>query len=99
MKLYLVRHAEPKPEQEDPLRPLSEKGWEDIRCVGAFVAERLDIRVKIIIHSGKLRAQQTAEVLREHLNPPDGLKYIHIDGRDPWLFLRKTCRQNLDCPK
>jgi len=81
MKLYLVRHAEPKPEQEDPLRPLSEKGWEDIREVGAFVAERLDIRVKIIIHSGKLRAQQTAEVLREYLNPPDGLK--EVEGLKP----------------
>lgn len=81
MNLYLVRHAEPKQESEDPQRPLSEKGWIDIRRVATYVAKHLKIRVKCILHSGKLRAQQTAEVLSEHLTPPDGLK--EVDGLKP----------------
>ena len=81
MKLYLVRHAEPKQESEDPKRPLSEKGRIDSRRVAAYVAKHLKIQVKCILHSGKLRAQQTAEVLSEHLTPPDGLK--EVDGLKP----------------
>ena len=70
MNLYLVQHAEPKKEEEDPQRPLSEKGWNDIRKVTVFIAEHLNVKVHAIYHSGKTRARQTAETLAGHLNPP-----------------------------
>ncbi len=38
MFLYLVRHAEAKREEEDPARPLSEKGLEDITKVASYVS-------------------------------------------------------------
>ncbi len=66
MILYLVQHAEAKSEQEDPARPLSEKGWNDVARVGAFVRP-LALQVEEILHSGKLRARQTAEALAESL--------------------------------
>jgi phosphohistidine phosphatase len=69
MRLYLVQHAEPKRKEEDPSRPLSEKGWEDIRKVAKYAEKHLQIQVEQIVHSGKLRAKQTAEVLAEHLHP------------------------------
>ena len=81
MILYLVQHAEAKQEQEDPERPLSEKGWADIRKVAAFVAEQTNIRVDSIMHSGKTRARQTAEVLAKSLNPPEGIR--EADGLQP----------------
>jgi len=65
----LVQHAEPKRKEEDPSRPLSEKGWEDIRKVAKYAEKHLQIQVEQIVHSGKLRAKQTAEVLAEHLHP------------------------------
>ncbi len=81
MNLYLVQHAEAKPEEEDPQRRLSEKGWSDIRKVGAFIAEHANIRVSSIMHSGKTRARQTAEALAEYLNPPGGIK--EVEGLKP----------------
>jgi len=81
MILYLVRHAEAKQEQEDLERPLSEKGWADIKKVAAFVAEQTNIRVDSIMHSGKTRARQTAEVLAGSLNPPEGVR--EAEGLEP----------------
>lgn len=69
MRLYLVQHAEARPEGEDPRRPLSDKGRADIRKVAAFLAEHKAVEVSHILHSGKLRAGQTAETLAEHLHP------------------------------
>ena len=56
MKLYLVQHAESKRKEEDPSRPLSEKGWEDIRKMAKYAEKYLHIQVNQIFHSGKLRA-------------------------------------------
>jgi len=71
MKLYLVQHAEAK--QEDPDRPLSDKGQADIRKVAAYVAANTSPQVSRIIHSGKTRARQTAEILAEVLSPFEGI--------------------------
>jgi phosphohistidine phosphatase len=74
MKLYLVRHGEPKTESEDPSRSLTEKGIDDIERLSAFIAEKKNVGVDAIFHSGKLRAQQTAEILAKHLNPRSGVE-------------------------
>jgi len=73
MRLYLVQHADAKLKEEDPSRPLSDKGWRDIRNVAKYAEKYLQIQVTRIFHSGKLRANQTAEVLAEHLHPAKGL--------------------------
>jgi len=74
MKLYLVQHAEAKKKDEDPQRPLSEKGWTDIKKVAAFAAEQANIKVSNIMHSGKTRARQTAEAMADYLTPPEGIR-------------------------
>jgi phosphohistidine phosphatase len=81
MNLYLVQHAEAKSEQEDPQRPLSDKGRTDIKKVAAFVAQRKIVQVKTIFHSGKTRAQQTAEALAQQLKPSQGVK--QAEGLEP----------------
>ena len=73
MKLFLVQHAESKHKEEDPTRPLSERGWKDIKKMAKHAEEHLHIDVRQIFHSSKLRAEQTAKVLAEHLNPPEGV--------------------------
>jgi phosphohistidine phosphatase len=81
MKLYLVQHANAKSKEEDPDRPLSDMGWEDIRRVAGFLDEHVAPDVKRIYHSGKTRARQTAEVLGKSLNPQEG---VHkAEGLDP----------------
>jgi phosphohistidine phosphatase len=62
MKLYLLQHGEAVSKQEDPERPLSEHGEEDVRAVAAFLDEA-GIKVSRVWHSGKRRAEQTAEII------------------------------------
>jgi len=81
MNLYLVQHAEAKREEEDPRRPLSDRGWTDIRKVATFVAPRGGIQVRRILHSGKTRARQTAEVLAQYLRPAEGIQ--ETDALEP----------------
>ncbi len=62
MRLYLIQHGEATSEQVDPLRPLTQKGQEDIIKVASFLRER-GIKLALIYHSEKMRARQTAEIL------------------------------------
>jgi phosphohistidine phosphatase len=71
MDVYLMQHGEARPEQEDPSRSLTERGRSEVERV-ARAAARLGLRIPAIRHSGKLRAQQTAEILAHRLEPrPD----------------------------
>ena len=81
MAVYLVRHAEAKHEDEDPARPLSEAGWEEARKVASFISRIKGLRAQRILHSGKTRARQTAEVLAEVLQPAEGVE--EAEGLDP----------------
>ncbi len=67
MRLYLVQHAEAKGEEEDPQRSLTEGGRRDVSRVSRFIAENAEVRVGRILHSGKTRARQTAEVFAKRL--------------------------------
>ena len=60
--LYLVQHGHAKAEDEDAQRPLSAGGIDDVTQVAHFAVDRLGARPVRIIHSGKLRARQTAEI-------------------------------------
>lgn len=66
MKLYLTQHGEAHSKEQDPNRPLNQKGVTDIEHVAKFL-KRADIQVNRIIHSGKLRARQTAGYFAEQI--------------------------------
>jgi phosphohistidine phosphatase len=68
MRLYIVQHGDALPEQVDPERPLSAKGRRDVEAVARLLASA-GTRAVRVAHSGKLRAQQTAEVLAAALAP------------------------------
>lgn len=80
MEVYLVQHGEAKPETEDPARPLTERGRQEVQRVGRHAAA-LGLYVAQICHSGKLRARQTAEILAEHLSPRRGVR--ELEGLAP----------------
>jgi len=73
MEIYLVQHGEAKSETEDPERPLTNRGKKEVES-SARHATALGIEVAQILHSGKLRATQTAEILAHFLSPPQGIK-------------------------
>ena len=62
MHLYLVQHGDALSKDLDPGRPLSDKGLADIGRLADWLGER-GVKVKEILHSGKTRARQTAELL------------------------------------
>jgi phosphohistidine phosphatase len=74
MKLYLIQHAEAMRKEEDPDRPLTEQGRSDAQAVGAFLASKDLVQLDAIFHSGKTRAQQTAELFGASLRPEKGVK-------------------------
>jgi phosphohistidine phosphatase len=73
MNIYLVQHGKPVSKEENPEKPLSEKGIEDIERIAGFLERVGSVQVKEIFHSGKTRARQTAEILSSRL----------ISGREP----------------
>ncbi len=75
MDFYLARHGEAVPESENPQRPLSARGREAVERVARVMAGR-GIRVSEILHSDKLRAKQTAEILGQILAPEKGVREI-----------------------
>jgi phosphohistidine phosphatase len=66
MKLYLVQHGEAVAREVDPDRPLSEQGRRDVQAMAALLAAS-GVRVERVWHSGKRRAQQTAQLLASKL--------------------------------
>ncbi len=70
--VYLVQHGEAEPKARDPERPLTEGGRKTVEQVAAWAAHE-GIRVDQIRHSGKRRAEQTAAILAERLNPREGV--------------------------
>jgi phosphohistidine phosphatase len=80
MKLYLVQHGDAKSKAQDPERPLTEQGCQDVARVAGF-ARRAGIQVAQIRHSGKRRAQETAAILAEYLAPADGV--VALPGLAP----------------
>jgi phosphohistidine phosphatase len=73
MDVYLVQHGEAVSEEQNPQRQLSDEGRKVVMKVGKYVAALGGGFVcplpSQVWHSGKLRAQQTAEILARELAP------------------------------
>jgi len=75
MAFYIVQHGQSLTKDLDPEKGLSSHGIETVEKI-ARIAQNYGVKVARIQHSGKKRARQTAEILAEILNPPDGLQEI-----------------------
>ncbi len=62
MRLYLVQHGDAVTKDVDPKRPLSDSGNVDIGRLARWLQDS-GVRVAQFFHSGKLRAEQTANLL------------------------------------
>lgn len=77
MKMYLMQHGEAMSKEQHPDRPLSEQGRTYVERVARMLAG-VDIELTEIWHSGKTRAEQTANIVAEHLH----VQEKHISTRD-----------------
>ncbi|MFQ5431638.1 MAG: phosphohistidine phosphatase SixA [Nitrospinota bacterium] len=92
MKLYLVRHGEALSKDVDAERGLSDSGRRDVECVASNL-EKGGVFISQVLHSGKKRARQTAEILAsriaknidvlaaEGLNPNDPVEHHVYEAR------------------
>ena len=71
MPIYLAQHGRNVPKEENPDRPLSGEGISEVTQI-AETAAGYNVSVSKIIHSGKLRAKETAEIFSRLLKPPEG---------------------------
>jgi phosphohistidine phosphatase len=85
MDFFLVRHGDARSSSEDPRRPLSPRGFEEVETVARAAAGR--IAVSAIFHSDKLRARQTAEIFARFVSAGDGVRQITglAPDDDPWI--------------
>ena len=63
MRLYIVQHGDAVPKDVDPERPLSGRGRADIQRLTEWLLSH-NVQIVQILHSGKHRAKETAEILR-----------------------------------
>ncbi len=75
-----MQHGDAVPKNEDSARPLSSNGLRDIKRVAETMAKK-DVLIQRIVHSGKLRAEQTAKIISEKL-APDVVPEV-VDGISP----------------
>ncbi len=68
MRLYLVQHGDAVLKQENPDRPLGDKGRADVERLAALLA-RTRPAITRIIHSGKTRAFETARIFARTIAP------------------------------
>jgi phosphohistidine phosphatase len=89
MELYLVQHGQAKSKAENPKRPLSERGRDEVQQVTEFAA-KAGLKVNQIRHSVKRRAEETASILAEHLSPAEGV--LTVPGLAPMDDVRSIAQ-------
>ncbi len=71
--IYLMQHGEAHSKAKNPDRPLTEQGQKNAQHSSKFPK----LKPNKVVHSGKLRAEQTADIVAQALNIPcqklDGL--------------------------
>src|SRR5262249_45372404 len=80
MHAYLVHHGKAKSAEEDPDRPLTDEGREEVTRMADFLGA-LRITISLIHHSGKARAEETAHILASCIRCTTGP--VHTDGLNP----------------
>lgn len=97
MKLYLCQHGNAVAKEIDPDRPLSATGCHDVKRLANFFSPRL-LSVSQIVHSGKSRARQTAELLAiacDSKGPIEARSGINPND-NPQIFVADLASQQSD---
>ena len=91
MALFLVQHGRSLPKEIDPDQGLSPEGIAETEHT-ARLSQRLGLSIDGILHSGKTRARQTAEIMAAALAPRGGFRESSglnpLDDVAPWSSLK-----------
>ena len=81
MDVYLMQHGVALTEEQDPARPLAADGRAAVESVVAR-AHAAGVEIDVCVHSGKMRAQQTAHVLADGLGVGDVRAHAGLNPSD-----------------
>lgn len=89
MRLYLMRHAEADMAcADDQARPLTDRGVHDAQQMASYLQGQ-GCHIAHIFHSGKRRAEQTADLIKQAVLPSQALQLetalTGCDGLTPML--------------
>lgn len=82
MQLYLVQHGESAAKEVDPQRALTDSGRRDVERIASQLSAA-GVRPARILHSGKLRAVQTAAIIASAVGLNATEPVSGIDPTDP----------------
>jgi phosphohistidine phosphatase len=95
MRVYLVQHGESRPEEEDPQRSLTDAGVRNVQKIARFLRP-LGLKLETIWHSGKQRAQQTAEILDGAVSTSQGiLQRNGLAPKDPVAPVKQAIEESV----
>lgn len=75
-----MQHGDAVDESIDAERPLSKQGIDDIQRL-AWRMQKMGVQLAHIFHSGKLRAEQTAEIIAQEVAP--AVQPLQVNGLKP----------------
>lgn len=95
MKIYLVRHGEAEGPEVNPERPLTKNGEKQVVDLSKKIKSK-HFAIDEIIHSGVLRAEQTALILQKELglNHPLSKGDELLPGSDPKIWYETLHQSN-----
>jgi len=103
MDVYLIQHGQALSAEQDPQRPLSEEGRAATASVADYLAalgtRLITPSIRQVRHSGKLRAQQTAEIYARALCPdvvPEAVEGMNPKDDPRTLYEELTARRERD---
>ena len=96
MRLYLVQHGQATSEVEDPERPLTDQGVDDVERVARYAVAKLSVGADRVVHSGKTRARQTAEIWRGLLDADGDQADALAPNDDPTTWVERLEAESED---
>ena len=91
MLLYLIRHADALPADDDAARPLSEHGRKQVRGLARFLRASEAFAPAEIWHSPLVRARETAKLLTSELRLE--LPHVQVPELEPEADPRAIARR------
>jgi len=98
MRVYLVQHGLAKEASDDTARPLSEQGLHDVTRTAGFLSLFERPQPVKIVHGGKLRARQTAEIFAEawgSMTVEQVADLLPADDPSVWAALLATMQHDI----
>lgn len=81
MSMYFVQHGLALDKSVDSKRPLSEEGMQAVTKVAKHLST-FEFNINQVFHSGKKRAEQTADIFAFSLNLSSALVHPHLNPND-----------------